>query len=472
MNVLVALLFMGCGREEPDSGCGADGCGTSVYNPLQGVSEAAATICGEGYDNLGFAVTSAGDFNADGYEDVIIGSVNESSPEGTDIHEPEGHVSIFFGPLSDATRTDASVQIRKMERGDGTGSLLSHAGDTDGDGFSDVMMAVLYAEGDAGAVYLLLGAATGGTYALGQRTDFSVVYGAEPGQGLGQALTALGDINGDGNDDIALGSTFFGNQSGEVAVFLGPLLPQQDSDDRHSRLYSTQAGDRAGSEVAPVGDVNGDGYADLLIGAPQASAPLPGTGRVWLVHGPVTGDIALVDSVATIDGPHRDALAGRALSALGDLDADGTPEIGIGSGWADISAEQAGALYVLSGSIQGQLSLSDMEPILTGEQEHDVLGFRLLGGGDYTCDGQPDIVVSAPRWSRAEAGYGRVYLLDAPTRTVTGALIGAQAGDAFGIGLGAADIDGDGCREVLVGAPMWADGAGVPGRVYAFTLAQ
>ena len=113
-----------------------------------------------------------------------------------------------------------------------------------------------------------------------------------------------------------------------------------------------------------------------------------------------------------------------------------------------------------------------MAPILTGEQAHDVLGFRLLEGGDYTCDGQPDIVVSAPRWSYAEAGYGRVYLLDAPTLTVTGALIGAQAGDAFGIGIGAADIDGDGCREVLVGAPMWADGAGVPGRAYAFSLAQ
>ena len=455
------MLLLGCSNGPGEDRAG--GIGEPSPPPV-------ATIRGGDNDNLGYHIASGEDVDGDGYDDVFIGAVNDYLLGHPDIYEPTGVVSLFFGPLSGTLDAgDAPVRLTSGERGDGLGFTHELVGDIDGDGHGDLMVGLPNDDGDTGVAYLLPGAAElPPSLSLLVSRDFRSVHGAVAGQGLGQSVAGIGDVDGDGLDDVAVGSDFFGTQGGEVAVLLGPLLPTQTSGDAQGRLHSEDSGDAAGVAVAAAGDVDGDGFAELLVAAPHARMS---RGRVYLVQGPVTGEHRLPDvALASIEGPHPEALTGVTVEGLGDVDGDGAAEVAIGSGWADLGGERAGALHVLSGPLEGSVDLAEHAPALVGEQEQDVLGFRLVGGGDLDCDGRPDVAVSAPRYSRGAADVSKVYALDAATRAVRAPMSGAQPGDLFGMGLAAGDLDGDGCQELLVGAPRAVAGGDVPGRVYLFAL--
>jgi hypothetical protein len=223
------------------------------------------------------------------------------------------------------------------------------------------------------------------------------------------------------------------------------------------------AANMLGNAVAGVGDTNGDSFDDILV------AERPSSTAAYLVLGPLTGrDVLSTFTAATLTTTSGDAGAGSALSRGGDLDADGFDEVLVGAPGDDDGATDAGAVYAAAGPLSGAVSLSTTWK-LTGIASGDASGSALAGGFDINSDTIDDILDGAPG---ADSGAGAAHLLYGP---ITGSASISSAADvtfagSAGDGLGrsvaiAADLDGDGSRDVAAGAPGASSGDGV---VYVF----
>lgn len=367
-------------------------------------------------DEFGWIARDAGDVDGDGVQDVVTSAPSAAGPEGG---ERAGAVYVYSG-ASGRLLWKASGRA-----GDRLGVGVEAAGDVDVDGVPDVVAGapggdrtVVYS-GDDGTVLLQLGA-------------------LQEGEAFGRKVSDLGDVNGDGRDDVlvgAPGNDAAGEDAGAAYVFSG-------RDGTLLLEIRGEAGDRFGS--AGAGRVTG-GVLLLAVGAPDAGPDDRGTVRVYRLQrgeSPRTGP----EPAFTVEPEPGDReLGAMFVSVVGDVNADGTADV-YATDWSSAGkGATTGRAYVHSGADGRRLYA------WTGEAAGDGFGIGPADAGDVDGDGHDDLVIGAWRHGGAAPAGGKVYVYSGRDgrlmRTITGKVMGETLGfDATGVG----DVDGDGVPDLLL----------------------
>jgi len=403
------------------------------------------TAFGDQFDErFGASVAGAGDVNGDGYDDVLVGAYQYDNGEFD-----EGRAFLFYGS---ATGPSAAPDwsFESNQSGGWLGYSVASAGDVNGDGYADVIVgAPLYDNvgPDDGSVFVFLGSATG----LPAAPSWTVA-GPQVGARFGSAVASAGDVNGDGVADVIVGAPLYDNgqnvDEGRAFVYLGSAggLATAPIWSAGSGLFSSGYG----TSVASAGDVNGDGFGDIIVGAPLFdNAGFPDEGRVFLYFGSAGGPSAAPSWTA--DSNKGLAKFGQSVASAGDVNGDGFSDIIIGAPTYD-----AGRVFVYYGSAAGPGQTPDFS-VKAGKGQAD-LGTSVAGVGDVNGDHFDDVAVGAPRTgdsANPNEGTVRVYvggshgLASQPAFTVSETHANALFGGSVA---GAGDVNGDGLADIVVGA--------------------
>lgn len=409
--------------------------------------------------NLG---RSPRDLNGDGFADLVVGAQNNDAG-GTDA----GRVYIYFGgpgstldPTVDATLTGGAA-------GDAFGASVGFAGDVNGDGFGDLIVGAPGNDAggmNAGRAYVFLG----GPGASFDPTIDGTLTGANTADAFGVSVGTAGDVNGDGFDDVIVGANQTMSAPGRAYVFLGGAGVAFDATP-DGTLAGQVNGDYFGYSVATAGDVNGDGFADVVVGAFVYGS---GAGRAYVFRGGAGAFDVTADD--TLTGNAANDYFGIAVAGAGDVNGDGFADLIVGADGSDVGGSGAGQAFVYFGASTGIEPTPD--GTLTGAAAGDTFGRSVAGAGDVNGDGFADVVVGAFNSDAAgafDAGRAYVYLGGAGTSlnsTADGTLTGnILAEDYFGRAVASAgDVNGDGFADVVAGAPGSDSSASNAGRVFVY----
>ncbi len=419
---------------------------------------------------LGWAVAGAGRVNGDGYADILVGA----DKGGTD---KQGWAGLFLGSNGGPQSAPAWTAIGE-KKGDLFGGALDGAGDVNNDGFMDIIVGASNFEGLApsdeageGAAYVYYGSATG----PGAAWDWKVEGDLQAAK-MGAAVAGAGYVNGDAYADVIVGMPGFANgdffNAGAAFVYFGS---EDGLDTAYGWLdYGEQAGAQFGLEVNPAGDVNGDGYDDVLVGAPYYDFDIyVDAGAVYLYLG---NQFSLSNVHAwSYIGYRGDDRLGTSAAGVGDLDGDGCDDIAIGApGYNEGSLLNAGIAYVFYGC-QGTLSgLNDIPDWdFTLDQAGANVGIDVSGAGDTNHDGYDELLVGAHLYDDEQANEGTVYaffggpdgIVDHPVWQVDGNKNDTYFGYAVD---GAGDTNGDGFSDVLIGAPTFRVNEIIKGAAFVY----
>ena len=445
-------------------------------------------------------------------------------------------LGLFSSSIGSGALPTDSLPAFGVTGGDGSLSTVAELGDVNGDGIGDYAVGLPSADPggntDAGIVYVFLGhgpalAATPTALALGT-ASFTITGHA--GEMLGYTV-AGNDVNGDHLNDIAIGAPMAGAPGkaggGAVYVVFGSLHPQNvatttlsfaglTNDPANpatpsplgSRYDGFQQNSHTGMPLVALPDVNGDGFNDLAVGAPDADLHVAGGGGVAVLYGRSQGvHITLNDLWENgypyffhVDYPDRDdpptghvaivnQHAGESIASVGDMTGDGLPDIAIGAPHADFNGTDSGSVWIVSAHIAPIVGCTQASPAgvcpwiklnnltagqgyrIDGAAPGDQLGSSLAGVGDQNGDGIRDLAIGVAGASpNGRAGAGEVVVVPGQAGQATRNLAvtpplqtidGAEAGAGLGASLAAAgDVDGDGEVDVLAGAPGEAALAG------------
>ncbi|MCB9742148.1 MAG: FG-GAP repeat protein [Alphaproteobacteria bacterium] len=460
-----------CDDTDPARAPGAEEiCGDGVINDCEGTLAASRAACGAlpatleasaalaafageaDEDSAGISAASVGDVTQDGVPDLLIGA------RGYDgAYADQG--AAYLVPADTrgvASLADAPIRLDGSGAGHDLGNNVAGSEDLTGDGLPDLLISAHGYAGNAGAVWVVPGPVTR-DQTLG--SDGFLIEGAAPGDTLGGGrggLRAIGDVDADGVSDLLLGayaSDAGAHNGGAAYLLLGPLTGDTDVSAARTRWLGEED-DQLGWSVDLAGDTDGDGLAELVLGAPGDGS---GPGEVLLFSAQERGEVALGDALATFTGEVSGDQAGRQATGAGDVDGDGLDDLLVAAPGASSSA---GVAYLLLAPFSGTQSLLTAEAVLLEQQGGAQLGATTCSAGDMDGDGHADALFSAPGLDlEGRGGAGQVGFFYGP---FSGALLmedadvllpGPVSNSVLGASLAVAgDLDGDGATELLVGA--------------------
>jgi hypothetical protein len=483
--------------DDTDNDCDGEtdeDCACPDEYPLEGAD---AVLFGNTEEGLaGYSVAGAGDVNGDGYDDLIIGAPG-AAWEGDELEGyyeggANGAATIVLGPVSgDQDLEHASAWIEGTYDFDSTrcvstGWSVAGVGDTNGDGYDDVLIGDpdMFADGywtrdyPSGMAALFLGPVSGVQHMFA--ADAIMNWGGYHSD-VGYDVAGAGDIDGDGLSDILISAPFGGHadkDGGEVYVLTGPVTGTIHSSDLQAVLTSSSYCAYAGVAVSSAGDVNGDGLDDILVGAPYDSANAEYAGAAYLVLGPVSGTFMLSSSHLRLLGDEAYENVGRAVSDAGDLNGDGYGDFVLGQRGKSLVEHASGAVFVFYGNAHGGQSgdsnLDSAAAALTGTMEYERAAGSVACAGDSDGDGRSDLLVGRDFYDANPDLDGTTWLVHGPI-TGTWALddiaatrfTGPNAGDQAGVAVSSAgDVDADGLSDILIGAPGDDTNGSEAGAVY------
>lgn len=409
------------------------------------------------------AVATAGDVNGDGYSDILLGA-----PKYNNGVDNEGAAFVYYGGGGGVHDIPAWL-VSSGYKGSLFGSALGSAGDVNGDGFDDVIIgAYRYnnEQPEEGAAFVYYGSSQG----LSLTPDWKVESNLKDTQ-LGYAVGGAGDVNGDGYDDVVVGARMFtrGHER-EGAIYLYYGSPAGLSNSAAWSFESNQVGAMLGHTVGIAGDVNGDGYDDVFAGAPYFDYGDVDEGRIFVFLGSAIGLKAIPDWVA--EGDQAGAWFGSAASRAGDVNADGYDDLIVGAWSYDREQVDEGAAFVYLGSPTG-LNPSPAWSV-DGNQSGEGFGIAVGTVGDTDQDGFDEVAVGAHLYSLDQPNEGAVFVYrgspTGPSKIANWWAGGNKNETWFGYSMGAAgDVNGDGCDDLVVGAPIYKlDDKTLLGRAFIF----
>ncbi|MEO1278475.1 MAG: integrin alpha [Planctomycetota bacterium] len=438
-------------------------------------------------DISGYSVSSAGDVNGDGIDDLIIGAF----PADPYSRYEAGETYVVFGRDAAVGGFPAAIELKDLDgtngfrlvgiaREDRSGSSVASAGDVNGDSVDDLIIAAFGADpggrDEAGQTYVVFGrnAAAGGFPAAVELVDLDGtsgfrINGIDANDRSGISVNSAGDVNGDGVDDLIIGAPNADPDgrdfAGETYVVFGRNaasggFPQAvelaDLDGTNGfRLNGINAYDVSGESVASAGDVNGDGVDDIVIGASNADPEgRLFAGETYVVFGrdAALGSFPAVLELASLDGTDGFRLdgidpydvSGRSVASAGDINGDGVDDLVIGARGADPSGrDRAGETYVVlgrdgvSGGFPAVIELADLDGTdgfrIEGVDANDSSGEFVASAGDINGDGVGDLIIGAPTADQDGQPFaGEAYVV-----------FGRDAGaGSFPVTIELADLDG------------------------------
>jgi hypothetical protein len=360
--------------------------------------------------DFGYSVASAGDVNGDGYADLVVGAYAVSSYTG--------RAYVYLGSATGLVAPPAVTLTGPGGNLDDFGSSVASAGDVNGDGYADLVVGADGASGGMGSAYVYLGSATG----VAAAPTATLTNPDGMSDSFGDSVASAGDVNGDGYADVIVGAYGVSGETGAAYLFVGGKAGLATTP--ATTVDGYQTGSDFGASVAGAGDVDGDGYSDLVFGAPKGQ-------EIFVYPGSAKG-LVTKPPVGLLYGPNGGEWNfGASVASAGDVNGDGYADILVG-------ASMGGSAFVYLGSaagftpMTGQLPPSPAAALVGADGVTVQFGASVASAGDVNGDGYADVLVGAP--SAGPGGAVHVYLGNAsgvtdPGVTLTGS---ANANEQFG----------------------------------------